>query len=136
MFINELDWRPLSQAERQKLVLLLEEARQPKERSGEVRWWAYRARVIELLLDNPAERGEDADICNLVVHLAKSLSASDIEAFGTENVIAGRCKMEACRGLPGVAAEAFVLFQSNVATSPRYSPFDGSCIVPDRRFHI
>ncbi|WP_156340852.1 hypothetical protein [Pseudomonas sp. NBRC 111124] len=133
MFINELKWRPLSQAERQKLDLLLEEARQSRKRSSEVRWWAYRARIIELLLDNPAERGEDTDVSNLVVFLAKSLSTADVKDFGPEERIAGRRKMDACRGLPGVAVEAFVLFQSNVATSPRYSPFDGRCLAPDRR---
>ncbi|MDM3885957.1 hypothetical protein QSV36_10145 [Pseudomonas sp. BCRC 81390] len=131
MFINELEWRSLSEAERLQLQLLLAEARERLvNQKDDVRWWTYRARIIELLLDNPAERGEDIHVCDLVVYLAKALSTADIASFGPEHRIAGKRKMEAFRGLPGIAAEALVLFQSNVATSPRFSPFDGRCVAP------
>ncbi|MGS7252363.1 hypothetical protein ACQ7NP_14705 [Pseudomonas anuradhapurensis] len=131
VFINELEWRALNESERLKLQQLLAEARERLvDQEDDVRWWTYRARIIELLLDNPAERGEDIEVCDLVVYLANTLSAADVECFGPENRIAGTRKMEAFRGLPGIAAEALVLFQSNVATSPRFSPFDGHRVAP------
>lgn len=126
MFINELEWRRLSETERFRLRLLLAEAYERLvDQDDDARWWTYRARIIELLLDNPAERGEDIHVCDLVVYLANALSTADIASFGPEHRIAGKRKMEAFRGLPGIAAEALVIFQSNVATSPRFCPFDG-----------
>lgn len=126
MFINELEWRRLSETERFRLRLLLVEAYERLvDQNDDVRWWTYRARIIESLLDNPAERGEDIHVCDLVVYLANALSTADIASFGPEHRIAGKRKMEAFRGLPGIAAEALIIFQSNVATSPRFCPFDG-----------
>ncbi|WP_136477033.1 hypothetical protein [Pseudomonas sp. DG56-2] len=131
MFVNDLMWEPLSEPERKLLTLLLSQARQSVySRTPAARRWRYRAQVIELLLDNPKERGEDLPLADLVTFIGFELINADERRFGYSGRITGKRKMQAFQGLPGVAAHAFLLFLENVATCPRRSPFDGSVVRP------
>ena len=126
MLVDDMEWTPLTPEDRAVLLLRLKEAEAQVAADGEsVRWWSYRAKLIELILDPDGEQ-KDMSFGEMVAFAGGVLATTDFQRFGLGGGVRGAGRERAFDGLPGRLVQGLRQFHSNVASNRHVSPFDGS----------
>ena len=127
MFIEEMEWKPLTDGERRTLEQELKAARiQSVDSEGKISYWTYQAKLIQELLDNPLERGEECNLGDAVALVGSNMVMWNAAEYGITGLIKRPDRSRALEGLPGVLGLALRQFFENVASNKNVNPFDGS----------
>lgn len=127
VLVDEMEWTPLTEGEREALSRELELANSKiAVKPEDLRWWSYRAKLIELILDHSGEELGPITLGERVALVGGLLLTTDLQRFGAPGGIRGDERDRALHGLPGALIKALKQFHANRASSPGRDPFNGA----------
>jgi len=127
VLVDEMEWTPLTEGERETLSRELHLANSKVAVEPEdLRWWSYRAQLIELILEYSGEEQSQTPLGERVALVGGLLLTSDLQRFGMPGGIRGAERDRALDGLPGALVKGLQQFHANRSSAPARDPFNGA----------